>query len=147
MIHYNGCHPWEQWFCRFFDKNWTPSHSPYFYKLQFDKDGNPKHLQRFYKEKDGGTSYCGTYEILYYTERMGDQYIIMRRIANQTFEHIEYVGDERAPDEIGDSFVARFYPTGWERIEMMPPSQIAGEAVIEEYRNNLKSEANISTDF
>ena len=135
MITMQGCHPWEEWFCRVLDKDWTPSGSPYYYRLTFDKNRNPANLMGFYKESHTLHWYIGTFRILYRTERAGDHYLIMERIPNQEFEDIKYIGDgdKRLIGEVGDRFIARYYPTGWERIELMPADEKTAESIVREY--------------
>ncbi len=133
MVDTRNCHPGDQWFYRVFDKNWTPSNSSYYYKLQHDKRGNPSTLRRFFKEHDDLNTYCGTYKILYQTERLGDMFLIMQRIENEVLDNFPYIGDDRTTDQVGDTFVAKFYPTGFGRLELTAPSEITARTIIEEY--------------
>ena len=130
-------HPFTEYFCRVFDPDWTPSGSRYYYKLEYDQEGSPDKLRRFWKEGDGGSLYCGTYKILYTTERYGKHYVIIQRIENETFDDIRYIGDAETTDEIGDSFVAEYYPTGWGRIELNTTTQETLKSVSDEYVKTL----------
>ncbi|MBQ9014552.1 MAG: hypothetical protein IJ109_00395 [Firmicutes bacterium] len=133
MIRYEGSHPWEQYFTRFFDKGWTQSGSPYYFQIIHDKKGNPSNLQCFYKEQGGGITYAGTYKILRTEEINGDNYVVLRRMDDEPFDDIKPCSDDKRLDNVGDIITARYYPTGWYRLELMPPVPSISERLLKEF--------------
>ena len=126
-------------------KSRKPSVNPYmrFMDIDFDTPDifyvmdeiGEKQILRKYDKSSGGFEYCGTYQVLYKTERFSRHFLIMRRIANERPvppEHHAVSGEEYET-----RVVAEYYPGLMCRVYLKGVSESMMQELTEDYQKKL----------